>query len=87
MTKYLNFVLGGSILLLTICCSSYKQHIAGKSYEYKNTKIEKSLESNSKQFPLVKNNRYSIPSIPGKWTGPVDPALPLEEKNNDPNKN
>ncbi len=68
-----HFKLGLFLLLglIITSCSTYQKHFGGTSHEYKNAQAGKKLQPANKETNLNKTNRYTIPEIPEKWTGPI----------------
>ena len=75
------------LLSLTITgCSAYQKHFGGVGHDYTNTKTTKQLQATKNEYPLNKNNRYTIPEIPGKWTKPVTDLYPPDYSNKEVDK-
>lgn len=74
-----------AICLLCSCnligCSIYKKNLGGTGHDYKNVQNTHALQATNTKFPLIKSDRYKIPSIPGTWSGPIEDMSPPDYVN------
>lgn len=90
MKIYLKFCLYLIICLLNLTitgCNFYQKKFGGKSADYTKASPGKKLQSNNSGYLLNKSNRYAIPAVNQKWTGPITDLNPPDYINATTNKN